>query len=149
MRVPLRGDTGRGAAASRSCPGGSGFQAESARPARSAGALRKLAFPRQCMGDDGFQIVKARPPAERGTYALAGGDDVRWVARASRGKLDLEIAARHALDGLDHLQHRMSPAVAAIERGGGAAAAQIGERLRMRGDEIADVNIIADAGTIR
>src|SRR5262249_25081857 len=148
MRIPLRGDTGRGAAASRSCPGGSGFQAESARPAWSAGAPRKRVFPRQCVGDDGLQIVKARLPSERGTDALAGGHDVRRVARPPRGELDLEIDARHALDGLDDVQHRMSAAAAAIERGGWAAGAQIGERLAMRGDEIADVDVIADAGTV-
>src|SRR5262245_54853991 len=103
MRVPLRGDRSRGAAASRPCPGGSGFQAESARPAMSAGAPRKPAFPRQRVGDDGFQIVKAWPPSERGPDALAGGADVRRVARPARGELDLEIDARHALDGFDHL----------------------------------------------
>src|SRR5262245_43708379 len=115
----------------------------------SAGAPRKPAFPRQRVGDDGFQIVKARLPSERGMDALAGGDDVRWVARPARGELDLEIDARDALDGFDHLKHRMSATVATIERGGDAAAAQIGECLAVRGDEIANVNIIADASTVR
>src|SRR5262245_60589476 len=148
MRVPLRGDTAAARQRAVLAQAAAVFQAESARPATSAGAPRKPAFPRQRVGDDGFQIVKARLPTEGGMDALAGGDDVRRVARPARGELDLEIDTRHALDGLDHLQHRMSATVAAIERGGDAAAAQIGEGLAMRGDEIANVNIIADAGTV-
>ena len=54
-----------------------------------------------------------------------------------------------ALDRFDHLEHRSAVAVAAVERRAGPAAPQIGERRRMRAREIADVDVVADAGAVR
>ena len=50
---------------------------------------------------------------------------------------------------VDHLEHRRAATVAAVERRAGAAAAQIGERRRMRAREIADMDVVADAGAVR
>ena len=41
--------------------------------------------------DDGLEIVVSRLPVERGTDALACRDDLRGIARAAAGELDLEI----------------------------------------------------------
>ena len=120
-----------------------------ARPVMAVGALRKLALPCQRVGNNGLQIVKMRFPIESGADAIAGGDELGGVARAAPGELDLEIDAGDALHALDHFQYGKTAAVAAIERGGGAAGAQMGERVAVRGNKIGDVNVISDAGAVR
>src|SRR5262245_7667965 len=115
----------------------------------SSGAFRKLALPCERVDDDGLQIVKARLPYESGTDPVARGHDLCRVARPPRCELDLEVDARNTLDSVDHVQHRKTAAVTAIERHRSATVAQIGERIDMRCDEIGDVNIIPDAGAIR
>ena len=109
---------------------GGAFSSRISKLQASAGAPGKLALPRQRVRDDGLQIVKARLPSERGADLVAGGDDLCRVARPPRRDLDLEVGARHALDGLDHFQHGKAAAVTAIERRGGAARAQIRRALR-------------------
>jgi hypothetical protein len=99
--------------------------------------------------DDGFQIVKTRLPFERRPDAIAGGDDVCRIARPAAGELDLEIDAGDALYRIDHLEHRKATAVTTIERRRGAAGAQMGERIAMRGNEIGNVDVIPDAGAVR
>ena len=49
------------------------------------------------MGDDGGQIVELRLPSERGTGAVARGDDLCGIACATARELDLEIDAVHDL----------------------------------------------------
>src|SRR6185369_17931752 len=100
-------------------------------------ALLKPALPCQRVRDDGREIVVSRLPSERRTRALACGHDLRRIARPASRELDLDIDARDPLHRLDHVEHGETAAVAAIERGRGAAAAQIGER----GDQIGYVDI--------
>ena len=68
--------------------------------------------------------------------------------RSARRHLDLEIDARDALDRFDHVQHREAVAVAAIERQRWRAGAPVAQRIGMRLHQIADMDVIADAGTV-
>src|SRR5262249_59316008 len=61
----------------------------------------------------------------------------------------VEVDAGYPLDGLDRFEHGETTAVAAVERDGFAAAAQVCQRIGMRAYEIGHVNVIADAGAIR
>jgi len=65
-----------------------------------------------------------------------------------RRDLDLEVDAGDALHVFDHVEHGKTTAIPAIERRRGAAAAQIVERIGMRGDEIGHMDIITDAGAV-
>jgi hypothetical protein len=65
------------------------------------------------------------------------------------GEPDLEVDAGHALDHLDHLKHREVATVSPIEGRRSTAAAQTKQRVRMRADEVADVDVVADAGSVR
>src|SRR5262249_40677056 len=60
--------------------------------------------------------ASAWKPYESGTGPVAGGHDLCRVARPPRCELDLEVDARDTLDGVDHVQHRKTAPVAAIER---------------------------------
>jgi hypothetical protein len=96
-----------------------------------------------------LQVVEMRPPFERRAGTVGGRDDLCRVARPPVGELDLEVDAGDAFHGLDHFEHGKATAVTAIERRGGAAAAQIRERIGMRAHEIGHVNIVSDAGAVR
>ena len=98
------------------------------------------------MADDGLQIIEMRLPFERGPGTVGGRDDVGRIARPPASELDLEVDAGDALHGLDHIEHGKATAITAIERRRGAAAAQIAERIRMRGNEIGHVDIVTDTG---
>ncbi len=145
-----RTDTG-GTAGRRSCPDRHAFQAESARRRRlsACGTCRELAFPRQSMRDDDPQVVEAWLPAQGGARPVGRRDDLGGVSGAPAGKLDLEIDAGHALHVLDHLQHRVAPAVSAVEGRRRAAAAQIGQGIGMCAHQIRHVDVVTDAGAIR
>src|SRR5689334_11305051 len=80
---------------------------------------------------------------------VARGDEADWVARPTGRKLDLEIDAGHAFHGFDHFQHGEATTITTIERRGSTASAQVKERISVCGDEIGNVNVIPDAGTVR
>src|SRR5712692_10544000 len=98
--------------------------------------LGELALPGERVRDDGRQVVELRLPRERRPDAVGGGDDASRIAGPALGEVDLEVDARYALDGVDHLEHREAAAVAAIERRRRAAATQMGERIGMRAHQI-------------
>ena len=83
-----------------------------------------------------------------GTSLLAVINDILDFSKIEAGKLDLEILAGHALDGIDHFEHGEAAPIAAIERDGSAARAQIHKRIPMRAHEIPHVDIVADAGAV-
>src|SRR6516162_1567578 len=66
----------------------------------------------------------------------------------ARRVLHGEGATGYAADRLDRFQHGIAAAVAAIQRHGGSAVAQVGQRCAMGLCEIADVDEIADAASV-
>ena len=76
--------------------------------------------------------------------AIGSCDDLCWIARAARCALDLEVDTRDPFDHLNHLPHRETMAIAATKSHLGTAGAQIAQPGRVRTDEIADVDVIAD-----
>jgi hypothetical protein len=96
------------------------------------------------VSDDGLQIVKTRLLFERRADAVAGGDELRRIAGPQA-----RPRAGYALHGLDHVQHGKTTLITTIEGRGGVATAQISERIGVGDDEIGNVNIITDAGTVR
>src|SRR5215813_6359719 len=124
------------------------FKRKSTSSQTSPGVGQKLAFPCQRVAHDVFQVVKMWLPFEHSAGAVGIRHDPCGISPPPRGDLDLEIDPRDALDRVDHLEHGKAAAVTAIERDGGAARAQIGQRIGMRAHEVADVNIVADAGAV-
>ena len=118
------------------------------RPAQLSRLPRQPPFPGQRVGDDGIEIVELRPPVERRVDARHIGDQRGRITGAAAGNLDGKFAPAGAAHRLDHLEYRMAVAVAAVERGARAAAAQMRERRKMRAREIADVDVVADAGSV-
>ena len=103
----------------------------------------------QSAGKTIFHVVEVRLPFEGRTGKVGSGDDVGGVAWAPAGEPDLEISSGDPLDCPDYVEHRKASAVTAIKRPRSAAAAQICERVGMCAHEIADVNVISDAGAVR
>src|SRR5262249_47207569 len=89
-----------------------------------------------------------RLPIERGPGTVGGRDDAGRIARPPARDLDLEVDAGDALHVFDHVEYGKATAIPAIERRRGAAAAPIGERPGMRGNESGHVDIITDAGAV-
>src|SRR5690348_11019954 len=110
--------------------------------------LLKLPLPFEGGEDNGVEIVEPRPPAELAADALGARDERRRVARATRLLADVELCTRRALDRGEHLAHAVAVTIAHIERGGRATAAQIVERVDVRGGEVADVQVVAYAGAV-
>src|SRR5262249_20647863 len=86
---------------------------------RGIGAWRvssQALLPGECVSDDGGEIIVPWCPPQRRAGAIGSRDDLGWIARPARCDLDLEIDTRDALDHLNHLTHRETMTIAAIER---------------------------------
>ena len=94
------------------------------------------------------EIVVPGPPAELGANAVGLRHDGGRIAGAAGRERDLEIDARDRLHDVDHLEHRVAAAVAAIERQAAAAAAQMVEGDEMGVGEVADLDVVAHAGAV-
>src|ERR1700681_2387114 len=100
------------------------------------------------MGDDRREIVELRLPAEFSADAVGAGDDRGGIAGAARCVEHREVLARKPLHGVDHIEYRIAAAIAAIQGETAAARAEMPERVEMGGDEIGDVNVVADASAV-
>src|ERR1700739_5050150 len=109
----------------------------------------ELLLPGQRMGCDLIEIVVLRRPVEETADATAVGDHGHDVAGAARGQLHSELAPGDTPDSLDRLQHGIAAAISAVQRHRGSAGAQIGQGCAMRLDEIADMDEITDAASVR
>jgi len=101
------------------------------------------------MLNDRGEIIVMWFPSERRASAIGSCDDLCWIARSARCNVNLEVDTGDAFDHLNHLTHRETMAVAAIKRYWRTTGAQVPQRVRMRTDKIADVDVIANASTIR
>src|SRR3569623_2039149 len=108
----------------------------------------QLAFPGERMRDDRVEVLELRLPVEARMDALDIGDQRRRIAVAARRDVDLEVDAADALDRRAPLAHRGAAAIAAVEGRADAARTQMRERGRMRGDEVADMDVVALAGAV-
>src|SRR5581483_2111121 len=97
---------------------------------------------------DNVKGVVPGPPAEAGADALGGGNDDGRIAGPAGPHAHIEVAAGHAPDRLDHLQHREAAAVAAIEDVAVAAGAQVRQGRHVCLSEIGDVDVVAHAGAV-
>src|SRR6185437_6145170 len=105
-------------------------------------------FPAKRMADDGVEVVESRLPAEHLADPVGLGDDGGWIAVPALGQPYREIALRRALHRADHVEHREAAAIAAIQHLAFAAGAEIAQRVEMRTDEIAYMDVVADTGAI-
>ena len=101
------------------------------------------------MAHDEVEIVEFRAPVECLADQVGGGDDFGGIARATVGEADLEVTARYALYGVDHLEDGEAPGIAAVHDDRRPAAAQVGERVGVGLGEIPDVNVVTHAGAVR
>src|SRR6185436_8755740 len=104
-------------------------------------------FKRRCY--DFGEIVVPRLPAERGTDASRASDQCRRIAGPTRL---LPFGYGVSGDALDHgkqLADAVASPVAAVQCRGFAAAAQVCQGLQMGVCQVLDMNVVADAGTVR
>ena len=109
--------------------------------------LQRL-FPRKRVGYDGVDVVELRLPAEFRPGALGIGDDRRRIARPPAADAHVEIVADDALHRVDHLQHRIALAVAAIGDQARSARSQPLQRKQVRLGQIPDVDVVAHTGAV-
>src|SRR6516164_904693 len=143
---------GDGAQSSVACPDSWAFSSNFSQVAIRLAAREPACeptLPVERMADNRGKIVKARPPSENIAYALACSDDASRIALPPRRLFDQEIASGHALDRVNHLANRKSVTIAAVERERLPPGAQIAQCQAVCGAEIGDVNVVADAGTVR
>ena len=111
-------------------------------------AFRKVFFPVQRVAHDDVEIIVSWLPAKQGSGHIGFCDDFRGITgpplRLPHGKID----AGDPFDRLDHLQHRCAVTVAAIQDSALTAGAQVIESQPVRRDKIADMDVIADTGTV-
>src|SRR5256884_635284 len=115
---------------------------------RSPGVAQQPLLPREPGADDGIEIVEARLPAKLPADALGAGYERRRVSGAARLLAHLEGLARHPLDAGENLPHAVTVSVADVKRGRAAPRAQVLEGVEVRGRQILDVNVVADARAI-
>src|SRR5262245_19625831 len=113
------------------------------------GSAAQLILPLERLPDDNIKICVAGCPAERAPDLFRGGHDLCRVTGPARSQTNFEPASAGALDRVDHLKHRKAAAVPTIENLAGPAGRQIGERGAVRARQIADLDVVADAGAIR
>ncbi len=101
------------------------------------------------MRHDNVEILVLWAPIQRRADAVDIGYQRRRIAGATFGDLHRKIAAVDTAHRVDDLQHRAATAVTAIERRAVTAAAQMRERRRMCARHVADVDVVADAGSVR
>src|SRR5438874_12124059 len=111
-------------------------------------APREALFPGQRSCNNFVDILVPRPPAENAPRLIGAGDDSRRVSGPAAHDLHIEWTAGCFLDRPEHFKHRVSGTVAAVEHAAVAAFSQVSERIEMGRDEIAVMDIVADAGTI-
>src|SRR4051812_21523940 len=99
--------------------------------------------------DDAVEVVVARPPTQLRADAVGLGHDLCRIARPARRDADLEIHARNLPDDIDDLLNRVAAAIAAVQGQAAAAAAEVVERHEMSVDEVADLDVVAQAGPVR
>ena len=77
------------------------------------------------------------------------GDEPRWIAGTPWRIADLDRAPGHALRGIDDFLHAETVSITQIEHIRLTTPLKVGERQEMRLAKIPDMDIIADAGSIR
>ncbi len=107
-----------------------------------------MLFPCKCVSDNGVEILKSRSPGERRSNAINIRNQYRRVAGTAGGNIDRKIATACAPHCVDHLEHRSAMAITAVEGRVDATTTQIGECRRMRLNQVADVDLVANAGTV-
>ena len=90
-----------------------------------------------------------RLPAKYGARLRSIRNQVRRITRTPALHLDLDLLCRHCTRGVYDFQHRITVAVTEIDRRRWIARAQVVERERVRIGKIADVDVIAHAGSVR
>src|SRR3954452_5304401 len=111
--------------------------------------LEQPPLPGERMRHNGVEVLELRRPVERGADAADIGHEADRIAGPASDHLHRQLQPGDALDGGDHLQQLIAVAIAAVERHRSAAAAQMRQRRAMRTREVADMDVIADAGAVR
>ncbi len=111
--------------------------------------LRKMLFPVQGLGDNLIQIVVLRAPSKGCVDLVCCGDKCSRVTITARHVADIEIDGGCVLYCFDDLFDRIALPVTAIEDIRPTTISQIAQRRQVSGGEIADMDVVADAGAIR
>ena len=100
------------------------------------------------MPHDGFEIGVPRLPAELALRALARRAQLGRVALAARRRLPGDRPSDHAAHRVDHALHRVCRPSADIVRCRRGAAFERRERPQVRIRQVADVNVVPQAGSV-
>ena len=106
-------------------------------------------MPRPGAADNLIQFRNSRLPAEFTARPRCIADEPRGIARPPVSELCGNAEPRDTLHRVDHLANRKAAPVSEIVGTGRRAALQGLKRLYMSVGEIGDVNIVADAGSVR
>ena len=90
-----------------------------------------------------------RLPAEDGANAIRSGNDCHRIAFTPCGIFDRQRRAIYPLDRRDDVEHRIARAITAVEDAAFAPFAQMCKPIDMRRNQVADVNIVAQARAVR
>src|SRR5262249_25566762 len=85
---------------------------------------------------------------ERRADAIHTCHERGWISGTPRRDLYRKVASACSPHGVDNLEYRSAAPVTAVECRAGAAATQIGKRRRMSLNQVADMNVVADAGAV-
>src|SRR5687768_8712755 len=107
--------------------------------------MRLVPAPRAC--DDWLDADVFGRPVERLASERSVGYQFRRIAGAARGDLVRNGVARLAAAGVDHFHDARAGAGAEVELQA-LAGLQSFERRQMRGREVVDVDVVADAGAV-
>src|SRR5688572_2186917 len=108
--------------------------------------MHRMPLPR--MPDDDLKVGVLRPPPQLTLRAVTGCIEYRRISRTARRRLPGHRVADHLPDRLDHRLHRVRRAGADVEGAGGSATVERREGPDVRRGQIADVDVIAQAGAV-
>src|SRR3954470_7941284 len=112
-------------------------------------SVKQLALPRERIADDPINVRIVWSPAERVEEPLVARNERGWVAGPAAFHDSFERRAACLVDGVEHFEDRQAPAVAAVNHEVFLRVlSQPLEHGHVRGGEVADMDIIADARSV-
>ena len=112
------------------------------------GLISSLLFPLVAGPDDKLQVIVTRLPAQGFLCRIAVRDQGWRVAGATLRLSNSYWATVHLFHSLNHCAHAVTVAVAAVQDKAVATGFQVAQRQDMRGGQVADVDVVPDAGAV-
>src|SRR6202163_2255461 len=115
---------------------------------RSPGVAQQPLLPGERAAHDGVEIVEPWAPEELGPDAAGARHQRSGIPGSARLLENRQSLSRHPFDALQNLPHAVAVAVADVESGGGAPAAQVAQGIHVSRRQVLDVDVVAHAGAV-